>query len=343
MNTEAIIASLDAGAVLSHFGIDHDGCGEVRLRECPTCGHKSKRDTASVNVDTGLGRCFRCGDKFNAFGLVARLAGLDAKRDHVRVLEIAAEISGLVNAEDPDVLRKIAERRAAVEERRRVAAIERAEARAAMPATWATMPERSLSGERYLKDRGLDPIRLRHSVRYLKGYAPALPLRDLVTGDVVGVQSRTPGPGEPKAPMLSGSQAKGSALWGRPSDVDPDGVDVAVIVEGITDCLAALLAFPACAIYGAAGFEHLPGIAAAVAPRVAAARGWLLIIADDDEQGASGAADAVRAAVAAGLRLADAGAGLNESSTVRLVDLGAHHDLAAAWAAGWRWEWPKNV
>jgi hypothetical protein len=117
------------------------------------------------------------------------------------------------------------------------------------------------------------------------------------------------------------------------TEIDPEGVDVAVLVEGVTDSLAALLAFPGCAVVGANGWRMMPRVAAAIAPRLVAERGWLLVAVDDDEQGVAGAGDAMRAAVAAGLEL---------EVSVRAIELGAHHDLADAWRAGWRWTWPDG-
>jgi hypothetical protein len=117
------------------------------------------------------------------------------------------------------------------------------------------------------------------------------------------------------------------------TEIDPEGVDVAVLVEGVTDSLAALLAFPGCAVVGANGWRMMPRVAAAIAPRLVAERGWLLVAVDDDEQGVAGAGDAMRAPVAAGLEL---------EVSVRAIELGAHHDLADAWRAGWRWTWPDG-
>jgi hypothetical protein len=74
----------------------------------------------------------------------------------------------------------------------------------------------------------------------------------------------------------------------------------------------------------------MPPVAAAVAPRLVDAHGWLLVAVDADEQGIAGAGDAMRTAVDAGLVLGD---------SVRALDLGAHKDLADAWAAGWRHTW----
>jgi hypothetical protein len=50
-----------------------------------------------------------------------------------------------------------------------------------------------------------------------------------------------------------GTFSTSGTLAGRVADIDPDGVDIAVLVEGMTDSLAALLAFPTCAVVGANG------------------------------------------------------------------------------------------
>jgi hypothetical protein len=118
---------------------------------------------------------------------------------------------------------------------------------------------------------------------------------------------------------------------------------VAILVEGLADTLAAVLAYPGCAVYGAPGWSQLAAVAAAVAPRVREVRGWLLVVPqlDADDQGARGAAQAIHAAVRAGLAFAP-DAGLDGAGTVRLVDLGEHRDLADAWRAGWRPQWPTT-
>jgi len=116
----------------------------------------------------------------------------------------------------------------------------------------------------------------------------------------------------------------------------------------VTDSLAALLVFPTCAIVGANGCYMMPHVAAAIAPRLVAARGCLLVTVDHDkrDQGAWGAARAMRAAESAGLVLAlrplESGAGETDlGGSVRPIELGEHKDLADAWRAGWRWVWPK--
>lgn len=332
-------ALLDPRAVLSALGISYRGRGdELYTKNCPACGQRT-RETVEIHATEGMWRCYRCRGKGSIYDLIRGFAGLDSFRAAV---ERAAEIAGVdVSLQISPEL--VAERRRKAAERRAADEARAAEMRARMPELWAECSERSLTGETYLKDRGIDPRKLRHVLRYLKGYAPALPLRDLATGEVVGIQSRTPAANaEPKSPMLEGSCARGAALWGRVTDLDPDGVDVAVLVEGVADTLVAHLTWPGCAIYGAPGWEQLASIASAVAPRVAACRGSLLIVPhlDPDDQGATGAAEAIRACVDAGLTLAPPDAGLDGASTVRLVDLGEHKDLADAYRAGWRWLWP---
>jgi single-stranded DNA-specific DHH superfamily exonuclease len=73
--------------------------------------------------------------------------------------------------------------------------------------------------------------------------------------------------------------------------------------------------------------EH---VARALAPKILAGNGFLLIAADNDATGIAAASAAMRAAMAAGLRF---------DHNLIPVDLGEHHDVADAYAAGWRWSW----
>lgn len=211
-------------------------------------------------------------------------------------------------------------------------------------AAWQALDRRSVTGERYLQSRGLDSHELRERgiVRFHRSYgSPAIAIRDLATGNICGIQYRRTDGGEPKTPSAKGSKCSGAALHGRVAELDREGVDVAIIVEGFADTLAAALAFPGCAVFGATGAGQLATIATAVARRVLEVRGWLLIVVDDDDIGVRRAADAVNAAKSAGLRyvpLAEQTA--HGAGQVRLVDIGEHHDLADAWKAGWRYRWP---
>jgi phage/plasmid primase-like uncharacterized protein len=203
-----------------------------------------------------------------------------------------------------------------------------------MIALWQSLDRRSLTGERYLQLRGLDPHELRERgvVRFHPHYgSPAVAIRDLDSGEVCGVQFRRIDDGRPKVITARGSRCVGAALHGRPAELDREGVDVAVVVEGFADTLAAALAFPGCAVFGAAGAGRLANTARYVAPRVREIGGWMLIVPHDDDAGVQAGIAAVHAAGLSGLHL---------DRDLHLVDIGEHNDLADAWRAGWRWHWP---
>jgi hypothetical protein len=348
-------AALRVTAVLERFGEDYRDRPEIRLATCPACGKRQRR--ASCVIDRESGRWIHHGGadsdgapcKGDIFDLVAAFAGLDRKRDFPRVLELGATIAGITADTEPaERARNRAEHQARREARERRAAEQRAAAEAKVPGLWAALARRHPRGERYLVERGLDPAALRARgdlVRYYPDGAPAVLLHSLEDGRPINIARRQIDR-EPKILTLSiarelgldehevdGSFSTAGTLVGRVTDIDPDGVDVAVLVEGETDSIAAALAFDTCAIVGANGWRQMPRVAAAVAPRLVEARGWLLVAVDDDDQGVAGAGDAMRAAVEAGLAL---------DQSVHAIELGAHKDLADAWRAGWRWTWPDD-
>lgn len=355
IEADAVRAALTGGMVLDVYAPEARGRGgrTQSLRECPQCKRRQRRIACKVDRDTGRwihhsgpGGAAVC--KGDALDLVAAFEGLDARRDFQRVLELAARIASVKPDIDSAELARIqAQHRAAREARDRRAAKERARGEAKVPALWEALDRRHLRGERHLTGRGLDPAELRRRgdvVRFYRDGSSAVLIHDLETGAPINIIRRQIDR-EPKILSLDLGNVLGAddvvstfstlgTLAGRVTDIDPDGVDVAVLVEGMTDSLAALLAFPTCAIVGANGWRMMPRIAAAIAPRLVAARGWLLVAVDDDEQGIAGAGDAIRVAI-------DAGLVLDES--VRAIELGAHHDLADAWHAGWRWTWPDDA
>jgi len=339
LDTALIRDALVPATILDHFEIEYrEARDELYTRTCPACGERS-RDSMCIHATSGVWKCQRCAAHGDILALVAGYAQIDVKTQFRRVLEIAASIAGIG---DGDLT---AEDRARIEDRRHQATVrleqqkqQSSAARARMPSTWEALAKRDVRGEGYLRDRGLDPKTLRDYVRYTRDGDPALPLRDLATGDIVGVQQRSLDPLKPKLLCFKGSQLAGSSLHGRLTDLDPEGVDVAVVVEGLADTLTACLAFTGCAIFGAPGAAQVPAVVAAVAARVVACRGWLLLVVDGDDVGVKGGVRAILAAEEAGLVL---------DETVRLVRLGKsldgkyHHDLADAWGCGrWRWEWP---
>lgn len=354
LEAEDVRAALRVTDVLDRFGVDYRDRRNITLRECPNCKRRQRRAAFKVNRDTGLwihhsGPAGSAICKGDALDLLGAFAGVDRSR-FPELLELGASIAGITADTAPAELARIrAEHEARREARARRAAEQRAAAEATVPGLWAALAGRHLRGQRYLDERGLDPVALRARgdlVRFYPDGAPAVLLHDLATGAPINIARRQIDR-EPKNLTLDiarvlglddgevdGTFSTAGSLVGRVTDIDPDGVDVAVLVEGMTDSIAAALTFDTCAIVGANGWRQMPRVAAAVAPRLAEARGWLLVAVDDDDQGVAGAGDAMRAAIDAGLVL---------RKSVRAIELGAHKDLADAWRAGWRWRWPDDL
>jgi hypothetical protein len=341
--------------ILDRFGVSYRNGRNLTLRECPRCKRRQRRAAVKINRETGRwlhhsgpGGCAVC--KGDALDLLGALAGIDPRGPRFPdLLELGASIAGITTDTDPAERARIrAEHQAHREARDRRAAEQRAAAEALVPGLWSALRRRHPRGERYLDERGLDPAALRARgdvVRFYPDGAPAVLLHDLEAGRPINIARRQIDR-EPKILTLDiarvlgldehevdGTFSTAGSLVGRVTDVDRDGADVAVLVEGVTDSIAAVLAFPGCVVVGANGWRQMPRVAAAVAPRLVEARGWLLVAVDDDDQGVEGAAAAMRAAVEAGLVL---------RKSVRAIELGAHKDLADAVSTGWRWMWPDD-
>lgn len=347
MNDRIDAADIEAGlrvdTVLERFGVDYRDRPEIRLDTCPKCGRTPKRrgKSSPVVVDRETGEWIHhrgasaehSSCRGGILDLVAALAGLDRRSQFRELLELAAPIAGVTpDTDSAELARRREERRRALAATRAREEAARAVARAAAPAAWGALARRSQRGEAYLRLRGVNPDLLieRDYVRFgVDGWiadGPTVALRDFTTGAIVGLQSRRIHGDEPKIHTSKGCGVIGAALHGRAADVDPEGVDVAVLVEGLMDTLAALLAWPGCAVLGAPGAGHLESVAAAIAPRLAAVRGRLLVVPDVDDDGVTGCIAAVRAAQHAGLVL---------DRSIILVDVRPAHDLADAWRDGW--------
>ena len=285
----------------------------------------------SWNIETGRWHCKRCNAGGGPLQAVALLAGLSIANDFPRVLEIAAEIAGVVADADPvaaqrqrdDAKRRAEERRAAAaaDERAR-----RARAREIATAEWARLLRRHDRGERWLTGRSIDPASpiARDLVRFYPCGDPAVAIYSSA-GAITNVQRRRIEPGDgPKAIGLRDCPIVGTMVGNVEQIVG--GCDV-VIAEGVTDALAASLAWPHAVILGAHSAGTYATIARVAAPRVRLAGGRLLLCIDADDAGEAAGIAAVRHAFASGLAL---------DRTLVLVDTGDHHDLADAWAAGWR-------
>ena len=331
LSIEHVLALLTPENVIAACALDVKQRGRAwRFKTCPGCGAKMKRNHAAIyrrgrdgaSVWTHHGH--PCGG--DMLDLIAAAHDIDRKRELPKLLELAAGIAGIMPS-SPDIERRIAERIATDRARHERDLIERATAQAAMSSRWESLDRRSLVGEHYLQGRGFNPDELRAQgdiIRYAESGDVALAMRSFDDDTIVGIHYRAPiGKGFHCEPW---SEPDGSALIGRLGELDRDGVDVAVVVEGLADSLAARLAFTGCAVFGAAGAAHLDTVTTAVANR-----SWMLLVVDDDDTGVENGADAIIAAQAAGLEL---------DRNFLLVDIGEQHDLADAYKAGWRWTWP---
>jgi phage/plasmid primase-like uncharacterized protein len=356
LDSSSIRALLTPAMVLDHFEIKRSGVAQWSVQICPACG-QLKRGSVSIHSESGLWKCHHCSARGGLFDLVAGYAGIDVKSDFQKVLGVAAVIAGVPRGVPDDEYKKI------IEEHRAKRAAYNAEQearlarkRARMPGIWQSLDRRHGKGEAYLRSRSIDPDFLREgdAVRYSDKGDPAVRLHDLATGNLTGIQYRMLS-GDAKLLVQPGSQTAGAALIGRIAKLEH--TRLAIIVEGLADTLVAQMLWPKAAVFGAAGAEQLEAIGKAVGAAVAARRGILLIVPDNDPNDAKGkagvgircAAEAVMAATAAGLELVDAVKESDEAK-VHLVDIGRNlggirnHDLADAWrTARWRWKWSEET
>lgn len=346
IRVEAVEAALTVPAVLQWYHVDYTDGPEIRLAECPRCGASVKREGFALNRDTGrwthhtgpVGKDNPC--RGNLLDLVAAFEQLDRKRDFRTLVERAATIAGIGESTDRAELDAIRERHARERKQRtREAAARRAEATAKVPGRWTSLARRSSPGEAYLKGRGLDPAELVavDAVRFIED-EPAVRLHayDSAIVNIVRryrVPRKTPSGDTRKMVGLTACTTDGT-LVGKVADLDVagEGPDVAVLTEGVADTLAGVLAFSGCVVVGANGAARMPDVAAAIAPRLVEARGWLLVVPHvDGGTGEDWAAKAVIEAERAGLEL---------DRSIHLVDVRPAKDLADAWRDGWRWRWP---
>jgi len=347
LDAVSIRALLTPAMVLDYYEIKRRGSTQWSVQLCPQCG-QLKRGSVSIHPETGLWTCHHCSARGGIFDLVAGYAGIDPKQDFQRTLGIAATIAGVPHGiPNEDYAKLIEEHRARRAEQSAAETARRGRIRARMPYIWNSLDRRNVTGESYLRDRGIDPDPLfkRDAVRYSKFGDPAVRLHDLATGNLTGIQYRMLR-GDSKLLVHPGSQTAGASLLGQLTKLEESRV--AIIVEGLADTLTARLIWPEAAVFGAAGAAQLEAIAAAVSTIVAQRSGVLLIVPHNDPPGIKNTALAVMAATAAGIELVDR-VKKSDQAKMQLVDLGKsladtrHNDLADAWKCSrWRWRWPED-
>lgn len=319
--------ALSADLVIARYGLRAKKRGsQYRLVECPRCRGRSTREAIAIDAKTGQwlhhgferaagGTC--SGDVLD---LIAACEDLDCKRDFRRIMDIAAEIAGVVH--ESEIERDIRIR--AQKERARVeltAEIERRVAsRSTAAAAWDALSTGATEGAAYLATRGLLPSA---DVRY--GYdGIVVAIRD-ADGYPISTATRLYEPGDrPKVLALRGHSTKGTMIDAACDIVH--GRDV-VVTEGIIDSLTARAAWPRAVVLGANGAGQLPRLVESIIGRVKLATARLFLVPHNDEQGIRAMTTAGQVALAAGLEL---------DQSLLIQDLGEHKDLNAAWCAGWR-------
>lgn len=341
LDAAVIRAALTRVMLVAHFDLAVRGRddGWLRAHQCPACAKRWAELAGSGFCIGARGWvCKACGARGDLLDLLARLAGLDPRRDFPTVLALAAELTGLDQPRSPAArathLAALARTQqacrrleAAAEQRRREAA------RDAAPRAWAALRREHPRGRRYLEGRGLNVEALvaRDLVRFAPdgwlrtelGGDPTVALHDW-DGAPLNIVRRRVGAGAPRTPGLRGHPTDGTIAGHLRQIVGP--IDV-VLTEGVIDTLNAALAWPHAVVLGAHGVNNLARICAAAAPRVRAAGGRLLLVPDTDAVGQD-------AAVAAGTHALDAGFVIDRDLLV--IDVRPAPDLNAAWCAGWR-------
>lgn len=261
-DTEAIKDVLSVVDVIERSRVPFD---PVELeRRCMACFlHGGSNSTAlSIFDDDRAWYCHSCRSGGDVIDLIAQLKQL-SKADAIRV---AALLAGIEAGFPPDPT--IVKERAAARARRAAAKAQAAvlrrdeNVRVATEIWWDVLNKAWWSGSRavacetYLRSRSLDAVvKLNNRMHVLCAQAdgsPAVPIYTFERGDlltenaIVNIASRhvAPAPGAPKVTVLAGHTTRGtfgqSAQLLRTWDGGPCRL---VLVEGLADYLAGLLAF----------------------------------------------------------------------------------------------------
>ena len=153
--------------------------GEVRFQACPSCGPRSRSDAIAANRGTGLWLCHAHGCKGDLLALVAGLAGLDVEREFHRVIELAADIAGVVALPGATETLQSAQGRigSAFRSRAPRCASKAPAGGGGAAGLWTRLERESADGLRYLTERRIDRARAEDPVRPPLDMHPA-PRRD---------------------------------------------------------------------------------------------------------------------------------------------------------------------
>lgn len=337
-----IAEALRPSRVLATHGIKFTRHGgQLKFGTCPKCGKRSRSDTVSANEANGVWFCHRCQARGDIFAMVAGLSGLDLRAGFVKVLEESAAIAAVNATVDTSAtpyqrVRELRPPPSHDDSERNTTS------NAIAKPLWLSLATESAAGSEYLNQRGLKRDVLDDAVRFSKPGWPSVPLYSF-DGELVNVITRRfpwaepvsrrvrPGMDWPhvirhndasKVRGLTGCTTKGTMVGSLRAAESRD----VVIAEGVFDTLTAIQAWPEAAVLGASGASNLPEIARRTAPILCANGRHCRIVMDADDAGERATTEAIAVLRNGGV----------PSSRIEVVDIGAAHDLNAAWLAGWR-------
>lgn len=295
-----VVALLSPERVLDSFGIEHHRSGsQIRTQHCPACGQRS-RDAVTISASDGRWRCHAHECKGDLLAMVAGYASLDVERDFTRVLELAADIAGVLALPGRD--EELAQRRAAAAARgaaeRAAAEAARARAEGGAGAIWDRLARQSDAGAAYLRERRLE--RAAGEVRYGR-HSICLPLFD-GSGTIRNVVGRRFDGGEPKVRGLASCSTLGT--FGDPGRLRSTIGDL-VVVEGVADYLSARVLWPERLTLGAHGAGRIPDVGELAGRLAAPAKRGVLFVPHNDDVGGRQVDRGIVAAIKAGMAIED--------------------------------------
>jgi hypothetical protein len=324
--TDEVRAELTAADVIREYGLRGKPRGsQFRLRECPRCHEKSRRE--AIAIDTKTGRWLHHGHERDAggvcsgdvFDLIAACEGLDCRRDFVAIMDRAKSIAGIDHVDEPQRERRKRQAEARAAEQT-IADLERLIAnRSTASSTWNTFLRFEGRGMRYLASRGLDAGKLvdADAVRFAADGA-VVAIRD-PEGNPVNVARRLYEPTFTKVMTMKDHSTRGTMIGAVASIYGECDV---IVTEGVMDSLTARCAWPLAVVLGANGAGNLPKVVESAIARIKLAGARLSICPHDDEPGHRSAIRAGQIALAAGIE-------------PQIVEYHGN-DLNEAWQKGWR-------
>lgn len=285
VDVDAVKAAAPISGYLRSRGFEPRRVGNSWRCACPFCGGSEKATKFAMRPDDDFAKCFDCDWSGDIIDLVQNLqqatfpqavdllVGGDltlTKVAHTRILGLP--VKGNIGSQD-------------------------ARTEAKNQDYWQALAHRDGRAEAFLTRRGLESIRHPNTVRFDGRGGICVPIRSTTDGRVINVATRALHNNGPKVYVRKG-HAKG--CFGDVRHLDECHGPL-VLVEGLTDYLAALALFNSNLPLGANGASRFGGILEELADRLGERGVW--IAADNDEAGDRAVAACLAVATRCGLPL----------------------------------------